>query len=314
MNRKGNIQKRLVILSLVCMFIFAVIAPKAEEEKGKILNTSFPGLASGVLTYAYLSDLPENILFRTSDLQISLEDIEKEIGKAPENLKADLRKNSFFFLEQISADRLLEKLAMEKYKKQNDNSKEPEKEAALKSYFDLITVNAVVSDEEIKVFYDENKSLFGDAPREKVETYIKKQLLQQKMQTIIEEHVKNLGQNIRLEVNASWAPKQFDLSRDNLIDKVRWNGKTTLVLFGGKSCCGPDKMIPVLESIGRKFPDKINSVYMEAKENQILSARYNVNSIPIQIIFDKTGKEIYRHNGALTEEILMTKLKDIGAF
>jgi thioredoxin 1 len=54
-------------------------------------------------------------------------------------------------------------------------------------------------------------------------------------------------------------------------------------------------------------------VYIHVGEEQILGARYGISSIPVQMFFDASGKEVFRHTGFLAAEEIDKQLKDMGA-
>jgi len=314
MKMKSNIRRTHSVLISVCMIFLATLLPGTELNKGKVVEEVFPGLASGVLTRAALADLPENILFKSGNLEITKTDIQSEINKGPAQVKEELKKNSFFILEQIATQKILQKIAEERDQEKSAASQKRGSQEMIRRYFDEVTSGTRVSQEEVDTFYNENKASFCGVSKDKVEEYIRKQKLQQKKQTVFEEHLKSLGRKFPIEVSATWTLEQLEISRDNPVDKIRWNSKPTLVDFGGKSCCGPDKMLPIIQSIGKLFKGKMDAVYIEASEHQVLAARYGVTSIPAQIIFNKEGKEVYSHQGALSEGDLKKKLSDLGIF
>ncbi|MBN2455779.1 MAG: thioredoxin family protein [Sedimentisphaerales bacterium] len=113
-------------------------------------------------------------------------------------------------------------------------------------------------------------------------------------------------------VFAAWVKQQAGLAKDNPLDKVRDNGKPTLAVFSAASCCGADKMLPVLDSLKSQYAKTVNITYLEARKEQILASRYNVYSIPTQIFFDKAGKEVFRHTGFFSKDQISKKLVEMG--
>ena len=75
--------------------------------------------------------------------------------------------------------------------------------------------------------------------------------------------------------------------------------------------CGPCKMFePIFEEVSNKYKSvKFASLNVDKNEN--LSARLEVNSIPI-ILFFKNGREIYRHIGFASKDIFEKMIKEIG--
>ena len=75
--------------------------------------------------------------------------------------------------------------------------------------------------------------------------------------------------------------------------------------------CGPCKMMaPVFESLGKQFEGKIKFLKLDTQEDEALSIRFGVQGIPTLIFFDK-GKEIGRHVGYASENILKQKAEEI---
>lgn len=73
--------------------------------------------------------------------------------------------------------------------------------------------------------------------------------------------------------------------------------------------CGPCQiMAPIILKIAEKYP-KVKFAKVNVDEEQKLSNKYEVSSIPC-IIFFKDGKEVDRIIGALDEEVFEEKIKD----
>ena len=52
--------------------------------------------------------------------------------------------------------------------------------------------------------------------------------------------------------------------------------------------------------------------FVDVREQQILGARYRISSIPVQVFFDKDGKEFYRHVGFFPKDNILAKFKEMG--
>ena len=83
--------------------------------------------------------------------------------------------------------------------------------------------------------------------------------------------------------------------------------KVIIVDFFAEWCMPCVMMSPVLEELADKFK-KIKFVKVNIDDNQELSQKFNISSIPCLVIFKK-GKEIERITGALPEEVLEEKIK-----
>jgi thioredoxin 1 len=71
-------------------------------------------------------------------------------------------------------------------------------------------------------------------------------------------------------------------------------------------------MQPILDNIRKKYPDKLNVVLVHVRENQILGARFGIQAIPVQLFFDKNGKEVFRHVGFYAEAEVLKQLAKLG--
>jgi thioredoxin 1 len=109
-------------------------------------------------------------------------------------------------------------------------------------------------------------------------------------------------------VNEDWVKKESLQARDNPVDQARLSGRPSLVDFGATGCGPCDRMTPILDKLKRKYSGKLNVLFIHVHEEKILSIRYGIRSIPIQIFFDKTGKEVYRHIGFFPEAEIEKKL------
>jgi len=305
----------VLLCGVFALPIWAGEAAKQEisKEKNNTIDSVYPGLAAGALTYAQLAELPEGALLQSDDLSFSLEDLKEATSQAPKPLQEQLAKNSFFVMEQEVTPKLVLKVARTTLIATHPDVLQKGEREIITAYFDSLTEKVTVTDSDIEQFYKENESVFCGTPLEKVRDQIGPFVLQEKKQQLITEHLRTLGQQIPIQVSADWAKEQARLAKDNPLDKARTNGKVTLAVFSTASCCGPDKMKPVLATLeGKHDTAKLNMIYLEAKQEQILATRYQVRSIPTQIFFDKAGREVYRHVGFFSVEDIEKQLSKIG--
>jgi thioredoxin 1 len=287
-------------------------AQDADSNSVKTVAQLYPNLAFGVLTYAKVAPLPENILLRTEGIEVNSKDINEVISKQPVQVQQELKDNAFFVLEQEAAGKMLKALARKHLSEQGKDTSSMTEQQMLQTYFDDLTKEITVSNKDIETFYKENESIFCGSPLDSVRKQIQSYVLQDKKQRFVDEYIKTVGQRIDIQVSDSWTKNQNQHAKDNPLDKARSNGKPTLAVFSAKSCCGPDKMLPVIDGIRAKYSDKINIVYVEPQKEQMLSARYGIRSIPAQIFYDSKGKETFRHNGFFSDTDIVTKLSEIG--
>jgi thiol-disulfide isomerase/thioredoxin len=300
------------IIFLAAVTISPCFAQQQVSDDTKTVEQLYPNLAAGILTYAKAGILQDSVLLKTADIQIVQSDIDAVIAKQPPQFQQELRQNAFFVLEQEAAGKLLKKLAKESLTSQSKDVNSVDDNQLVNTFFEDITKDINVADGDIEKFYKENESIFCGTPLEKVRGQIVSFVLQDKKQRFVDDYVSKLGQKIDITIAEDWTKTQAQAAKDNVLDKSRANGKPTLAVFSAKSCCGPDKMLPVIDTIRAKYNDKVNIVYIEPQKEQILSARYGIRSIPAQVFYDAKGKEFFRHSGFFSDTDIVAKLTEIG--
>ncbi|MFH1381971.1 MAG: thioredoxin family protein [Chloroflexota bacterium] len=90
------------------------------------------------------------------------------------------------------------------------------------------------------------------------------------------------------------------------------NGKPTLAEFGRGTCIPCKEMKPILEDMAVEYQDKLNVSIVSVDEYRDLTNYYRVMAIPTQIIFDESGKEVFRHVGFWPEAQIIAQLSKLG--
>ena len=80
----------------------------------------------------------------------------------------------------------------------------------------------------------------------------------------------------------------------------------TFLEFGAKSCSACKLMEPVMSEIRTKYPNRVNVVFVNIMlpANHPLMKYYGIAAIPIQVLLNKEGKEVFRHTGYYSAESL----------
>jgi len=100
-----------------------------------------------------------------------------------------------------------------------------------------------------------------------VKEAIQQVLIQQKRQDAFASYLQGLGEKTNIRVNMEWVKAQHALVKDNPVDKARMSGKPAMIEFGATGCVPCDMMQPILESLRKKYPDKLNVVFVHVGEN-----------------------------------------------
>ncbi|RJP33730.1 MAG: thioredoxin [Candidatus Omnitrophota bacterium] len=308
---------KLALLCAICMTLTIIASIGYAEDNTKetsisTVETTYPGLASGSLGFARLEELPDGILVRSGDYELKTDTLDSEISKVPASLQEALKKNAFFFLEQLVTKGLLLKVAQNQPAHTLQDLSTADEDKLLQDYFHEVVSKISVSDQEVVEFYENNKDLCGGTPLDQLKDQLKQYVLQEKQQNAVKEHIRTLGQRMPIVVSTSWTQEQAKLARDNPVDNARTSGLPSLVDFGASGCRPCDMMTPILDDLKKKFEGKLNVVFVHVQEEQILAARYGIQSIPVQVFFDKNGKEVFRHTGFFPQTEIEKKLNEIG--
>ena len=89
-------------------------------------------------------------------------------------------------------------------------------------------------------------------------------------------------------------------------------GMVTMVDLGAKKCIPCKMMAPILEKLEKVYAARAAVVFFDVWEDPAPAKRFGIRAIPTQIFFDKDGKEVYRHEGFLSEKEIVNRFKDMG--
>jgi thioredoxin 1 len=292
---------------------FTLPAGAQDKVASGTLESLYPNLASGILMYAQVAPLPGNILLRAEGMEIAQKDIDQFVARQPKRLQPEMAKSGFFALEQVATERILLKLARDEAAKSSRDVSGMTDDQVRQTFFDGLTRDITVSEGDAEKFYKENETLFCGAPLAQIRQQVESQVSQDKKQRFQDDYYRNLGQKMGIVVADAWLKDQAQTARNNPLDQARAASKPTLAVFSAKSCCGPDKMGPIVGAIQKTFGDAINCVSIDPRREQVLSTRYGVRTIPTQILFDRNGRESFRNNGLITEKDLADKIGKLKA-
>ena len=90
------------------------------------------------------------------------------------------------------------------------------------------------------------------------------------------------------------------------------NGMPTMVDLGANECIPCKMMVPVMENVEKKYKGKAAIIFIDVWKDKAPAKRFGVRAIPTQIFFDKEGKEVYRHEGFMSEAEIDRIFKKMG--
>jgi thioredoxin 1 len=89
-------------------------------------------------------------------------------------------------------------------------------------------------------------------------------------------------------------------------------GTVTMIDLGADSCIPCKMMAPILQKLEKEYQGKAAIVFVDVWKDKAPARRFGVRTIPTQIFFDKDGNEVYRHVGFMSENAIVTQLKNMG--
>jgi thioredoxin 1 len=90
------------------------------------------------------------------------------------------------------------------------------------------------------------------------------------------------------------------------------NGKPTIAEFGWRKCIPCKEMRPILERLAEDYKNTVNVLIVEIPNHEDLAQEYGIEVMPVQIFFDRQGKEVNRHAGFLSTDAIITQFDKMG--
>jgi len=82
----------------------------------------------------------------------------------------------------------------------------------------------------------------------------------------------------------------------------------TLVDLGAKTCIPCKMMAPILDELKAEYQGRAEVVFIDVHEQPERAKPFSLMAIPTQVIFDRQGKEVFRHVGFLEKKALVEQL------
>ncbi len=285
-------------------------ATAAATTQPKTVEELYMGLSSGPLAHAVVGDLPEGTALQSGDLTVTRDQVDafiEERATTPE-AKTGFEAEAFVIAEQLAVEPLLEREA----KQWAEESDQDVGGASIDAHLQSIVEAVIVTDEDLRAFYDTNREMIDGASFEDLKEQLRPVVLREKQGEALDAHISWLGERQEVLVSADFlaevAPKAFD----NVLDQARRSGKPTFVDFGSEGCQACDMMAPIIEELKTELRDRVNVVLIQVGEEQHLAARYGIRSIPVQYIYDAEGREVFMHVGFLGKEAIREQLAALG--
>jgi thioredoxin 1 len=88
--------------------------------------------------------------------------------------------------------------------------------------------------------------------------------------------------------------------------------KPRLLGLGSMRCQACLEMAKVLDALRSSQGEKLQVDFIDVFEQPEAADRHKISLIPTQILFDSSGKEIFRHTGYFAHDDILAKFRDLG--
>jgi thioredoxin 1 len=88
--------------------------------------------------------------------------------------------------------------------------------------------------------------------------------------------------------------------------------KPRLLELGSMRCQACLEMAKVLDALRASQGEKLQVDFIDVFEQPEAADRHKISLIPTQILFDSTGKEIFRHTGYFAHDDILAKYRELG--
>ena len=302
------LRKAAAVLAIPALLLVLTADIALCQSPGQTVEEKYPGLVSGVLKNARLASMDEQMLFQSETVKINQNGLMKQLNAIEGATRLQLEKNLLFLLDQEATRKLL----LSEAEKAGFASRDLSDGENLQAFFDQKSETIKVTENEARKFYQENKDIVHQAPFQQVRKSIHDYLMQKKKQQFISDYINEVAAETKMQVNKQWVHEQSLLAMDNPVDKARNSGLPTMVEFGADGCGPCDRMQPIVDQMRKDYPDSLNVVFVHVGQEQMLAARFGVRSIPVQVFYDKDGKEVFRHTGFLAKAKVYRQLARMG--
>lgn len=95
-------------------------------------------------------------------------------------------------------------------------------------------------------------------------------------------------------------------------DNIPAKGTVTMIDLGAKACVPCKMMAPIMEKMEKQYAGKAVIHFYDVWKDREPAIRFKIRVIPTQIFFDKDAKEVYRHEGFMSESDIVSQLTKMG--
>lgn len=273
--------------------------------------------AGGIMFYLVVGSPDESWIVTINGENISESEFKAELAKLNPDYQEIIKEDPDKFMEGIVSQTLL----LQQAKKEGFVPTGPGnvKTATILAYLEKQMASLPpIGAKEVDLFYEQHKDRMGGRKKTEAAPVIKQMLETQQRDELVQKLVTELRQRAKIDVNQKALRKLATVVAEAVTQsegdfrKALSGGKPTVVDFGANSCIPCRQLRPVLQKIRQTYAGKLEVLVIDIRHNKKLADDYKIQVIPTVVFFDRTGKEIFRHQGFMSEEKMKDQLVQMG--
>lgn len=103
-----------------------------------------------------------------------------------------------------------------------------------------------------------------------------------------------------------------DEAKPTGIPTVPTPGMVTMLDLGAHKCIPCKMMAPIITELQTEYNGRASVIFIDVWQHRQQAKRFGIQSIPTQIFYDKTGKEISRHVGFMDKKSIVAVFDKLG--
>jgi thioredoxin 1 len=96
------------------------------------------------------------------------------------------------------------------------------------------------------------------------------------------------------------------------LPQVPVKGMVTMLDIGAMECVPCKMMAPIMKELEEEYKNKAAIVFIDVWKHRDQAPRFGIRAIPTQIFYDRDGKVVYRHEGFLDKDSIVSVLTKLG--
>ncbi len=266
---------------------------------------------------------PDTVLATVHGEAVTLEQLEGQLKNLSAQYRTMFERQKHEFLDELITRKLLVNEA-----RRQRVSQTPEYDTAMAEHaahpgheehvlVDVLLRTQVfrtvqVSDDDLRAFYEEHKAqLPGNPSFEEAKEMLAPSVRQQKQYEAVMEYLESLRASAAITRNEAWVEAQKKLAADNPLDEALSSGKPVLADFGQSTCIPCKMMKPILDELSVELKDRVHVLILDTRDYGHLARKHRIRIIPTQIFFDAWANEVFRHEGFMSKDDILVKLREL---